>query len=76
MKKILVSAIVMLVSLGMMAQNDNTVNVVYNGTTATVSVANNVSQYLTVTQQGAHVSIAQSDSLSTEITYKRTANTA
>ena len=69
MKKILVSAIVMLVSLGMMAQNDNTVNVVYNGTTATVSVANNVSQYLTVTQQGAHVSIAQSDSLSTEITY-------
>ena len=69
MKKILVSAIVMLVGLGMMAQNDNTVNVVYNGSTATVAVANNVSQYLTVTQQGAHVSIVQSDSLATEITY-------
>jgi hypothetical protein len=75
MKKILVSAIVMLVSLGMMAQNDNTVNVVYNGNTATVSVANNVSQYLTVTQQGAHVSIEQSDSLSTEITYNLSGST-
>ena len=50
--------------------SDNTVEVVYNGTTATVSVANNVTQYLTVTQQGAHVSIAQSDSLASEITYK------
>jgi hypothetical protein len=69
MKKILVSAIVMLISLSMMAQNDNTVNVVYNGDTATVAVASNVSQYLTVTQQGAHVSIAQSSDLASEITY-------
>ena len=51
------------------AQSDNTVNVVFTGTTATVSVASNISQYLTVTQQGAHVSIAQSDSVATEITY-------
>ena len=49
---------------------DNTVEVVYNGTTATVVVADNVTQYLTVTQQGAHVSITQSDSLASEITYK------
>ena len=49
---------------------DNTVEVVYNGTTATVNVAENVSQYLTVTQSGAHVSIAQSASLADEITYK------
>ncbi len=49
---------------------NNTVEVVYNGTTATVNVAENVSQYLTVTQSGAHVSIAQSASLADEITYK------
>ena len=57
------------------AQSDNTVEVVYNGATATVSVADNVSQLLTVTQQGAHVSIAQSDSLASEITYKLSGTT-
>ena len=51
------------------AQSDNSVEVVYNGTSATVNVADNISQYLTVTQQGAHVSIAQSDSVASEITY-------
>ena len=51
------------------AQSDNSVEVVYNGTSATVTVADNISQYLTVTQQGAHVSIAQSDSVASEITY-------
>ena len=51
------------------AQSDNSVEIVYNGTSATVSVADNISQYLTVTQQGAHVSIAQSDSVASEITY-------
>ena len=50
--------------------SDNTVEVNYNGTTATVAVADNVVKYLTVTQEGAHVSIAQSDSLASEITYK------
>ena len=51
------------------AQSDNSVQIVYNGTSATVNVADNISQYLTVTQQGAHVSIAQSDSVASEITY-------
>ncbi len=51
------------------AQSDNSVQVVYNGTSATVTVADNISQYLAVTQQGAHVSIAQSDSVASEITY-------
>lgn len=51
------------------AQSDNSVEIVYNGTSATVTVADNISQYLTVTQQGAHVSIAQSDTVSSEITY-------
>lgn len=48
---------------------DNTVNVSYSGTTATVVVAGNVAQYLTITQDGAHVSITQSDDLAQEITY-------
>ena len=51
------------------AQSDNSVEVVYNGTSATVNVADNISQYLTVTQQGAHVSIAQSSDVASEITY-------
>lgn len=69
MKKVLISIMVLVCGLAAMAQSDSTVEVLYNGTTATVSIADNVSHYLTVTQQGAHVSIAQSDSLSTEITY-------
>ena len=54
------------------AQDDNTVEVTYNDKTATVSVAGSISQYLTISQQGAHVSIAQSDSLASEITYRLT----
>ena len=45
------------------------VSVVYNGSTATVTTDSIASQYLTVTQSGAHVSIAQSSDLATEITY-------
>ena len=48
---------------------DNSVTVSYNGTTATVTVDDNVAQYLTVTQSGAHVSIAQSSAVTEEITY-------
>lgn len=48
---------------------DNTVSVAYNGSSATVTVAGNVAQYLTVTQSGAHVSIEQSSNLAEEITY-------
>lgn len=48
---------------------DNTVSVAYNGSSATVTVAGNVTQYLTVTQSGAHVSIEQSSDLAEEITY-------
>lgn len=48
---------------------DNTVNVAYNGSSAKVTVAGNVAQYLTVAQSGAHVSIEQSSDLAEEITY-------
>ena len=48
---------------------DNQVTVAYNGTTAKVTVAGNVAQYLTPVVSGAHVSIAQSDDLAEEVTY-------
>lgn len=48
---------------------NSTVSVNYSGTSATVTVAGNVAQYLTVTQSGAHVSITQSSDLAEEITY-------
>ncbi|MBQ9546818.1 MAG: carbohydrate-binding domain-containing protein [Bacteroidales bacterium] len=65
-------------SLGLTAQTPvaDTVRVVYNGSTATVSVADNVAQYLTVNQDGAHVSIAQSSDLATEITYTLSGSTS
>ena len=55
---------------------DNTVMVSYNGSVATITVAGNVAQYLTITQEGAHVSIAQSDDLAQEITYTLTGTTS
>ena len=65
MKKFLVSIMALVCGVAAMAQ----VTVVYNGDTAIVTVDSSVSQYLTVTQQGAHVSIAQGSDLATEITY-------
>ena len=51
------------------AVTDNAVSVVYNGSSAAITVAGNVARYLTITQSGAHVSIAQSADLASEITY-------
>ena len=48
---------------------DGTIGVVYDGTSAKVTVAGNVAQYVTPTVSGAHVSIAQSSDLAEEITY-------
>ena len=47
---------------------DGTIAVSYDGSTASVTVAGNVAQYVTPTISGAHVSIAQSDELAEEIT--------
>ena len=55
---------------------DNAVAIVYNGTSATIAVAGNIAQYLTVTQSGAHVSIAQSDDLAQEIIYTLSGTTS
>ena len=55
------------------AVTDNLVNVSYNGETAKVTVAGNVAQYVDPTIDGAHVSIAQSNTEAVnndEITYQ------
>jgi len=51
------------------AVTDGAVAVVYNGSSANITVAGNIAQYLTIAQSGAHVSITQSSSLADEITY-------
>ena len=45
------------------------VNVVYSGSSAQVTIADDVKNYLTVSVSGAQVSIVQSSSLTTEVTY-------
>ncbi|MBR4919411.1 MAG: carbohydrate-binding domain-containing protein [Bacteroidales bacterium] len=67
MKKNSILIIALLLAIGA-AQAQN-VSVVYSGSAATVTADSIASQHLTITQSGAHVSIAQSDSLATEITY-------
>jgi len=51
------------------AVTDNTVSVVFGSNRADLTVAGNVARYLTITQSGAHVNIAQSNDLAEEITY-------
>lgn len=52
--------------------DDNTVSVTYSGDAATVVVAGNIAKYLTVTAQGADVSILADESLEEEINYTLT----
>ena len=74
MKKLLITFMAIMAYLSAMADNSVTVN--YNGTTATVTVDDNVAQYLTVAQSGAHVSITQSSDVTEEITYTLTGTSA
>jgi hypothetical protein len=48
---------------------DNTVNIVYNGTSVSVYVAGNIAKHITTTVSGANVAILQSKDVSEEITY-------
>lgn len=60
--------------------SDNTVTTVYNGETATVTIAGNIAQYIDATVDGAHVSIIQSSSVGEntcgEITYSLSGESA
>jgi len=66
MKKNIILLIALL--LATVAAQAQSVSVVFSNDTATVTADSIASQYLTVTQSGAHVSIAQSSDLATEIT--------
>lgn len=68
--------LVMTTLVGAQTLSNNTVSVTYNDTTATVVVADNISQYITTTISGAHVSIAQSSEVSEEITYRLSGTTS
>ena len=74
MKKLMLTLAALLAGVASTyAIDDNTVEVVYNGTTATVTTASNIASYITATTDGAHVSIVQSSDVSAstcgEITY-------
>ena len=61
------------------AVTDNLVAVTYSGTTATVSVAGNVAQYVTATVDGAHVTITPTNTEAVdgdEITYQLSGSTS
>ncbi len=45
------------------------VSVVYNGSTAQVTISEDIADYITIAKSGAHVSITQSDDVADEITY-------
>ena len=73
MKKLIFILFISMANL--LAMADNNVTVSYNGTSATVTVDDNIAQYVTVAQSGAHVSITQSadvNDLVGEITYTLT----
>ena len=48
---------------------DNTVSVVWSGTTAAVTIAGNIAKDLTVRANGSHIRIDQSDNLASEVVY-------
>jgi len=51
------------------AVTDDAVSVVYNGSSAAITVAGNIAKDLTIASSGAHVSIVQSADLEEEVTY-------
>ena len=51
---------------------DNTVKVVYGGTTSSVIVAGNIAKYITASAQGGVVSVVQDAALQQEVTYTLT----
>ena len=55
---------------------DNTVNVAYSGTTASVVVAGNIAKYVTASAQDGVVSVVQDAALQQEVTYTLTGTSA
>ena len=63
MKKTLLTIMAILAGIGTAsAIDDNTVEIKFSGSTATVTVASNISSYITNNSSGSHVKLVQSDS--------------
>lgn len=58
------------------AVSDNTVSVVYNGNTASVTIAGNIAKNISATVNGAHVALIQDADVSQEITYILSGNSS
>lgn len=56
--------------------DDNNVNVVYNGSSATVTVAKNIKNMMTVVVKGAHVNIVASPQLQDSVIYNLSGSTS
>lgn len=72
MKRFFVIITAFMATLAVNAVDDNTVEVVFNGSEATVTVADNISSYITDQSEGAHVKLIQSNAVNDkvgEITY-------
>ena len=65
MKKNLLTVLALVASINSaVAIDNNTVEIKFNGTTATVNVASNISSYVTNQSSGSHVKLIQSESFS------------
>ena len=63
MKKYLLSLFAIFAGIGtLQAVSNNTVEIKYNGNTATVTIASNIASYITNNSSGSHVSLVQSAS--------------
>lgn len=61
MRRLFLSAILMLAAISQAsAIGNNFVEIVYNGSSATVNIASNISSYITNNSNGSHVSLVQS----------------
>lgn len=69
MKKFLLLFLTVTCTLAVQAVEDNTVEVVYNGTTATVTVADNIASVVTVSSGTSSHVVITSDTESEELTY-------
>ena len=64
MKKVLTALTTLMLGVGTAsAVDDNTVEIVYNGSSATVTVANNIKNYVTNSSNGSHVKLVQSSAV-------------
>ena len=70
MKQFFLSILLVFFAMTGFSANDHEIVIVYQGATATVNVAEDVSQFITVDVNGADVTVEQDDEVADEITYR------